>query len=125
MMMKQLRRAIRKIILENKSSYDAIVNLIFSENIDDIDYALQLAEGAELIGPYTYEEETHYDSRTHTWVFHEWNEAFMAHFEARMKEANLFGKGKEGIQNLKTWESGVEPNGFSASFRLLELPPYE
>ena len=53
MMMKQLRRAIRKIILENKSSYDAIVNLIFSENIDDIDYALQLAEGAEPVS-YTH-----------------------------------------------------------------------
>ena len=123
--MKQLRRAIRKILLENKSSYDVVVDLIFSENIDDIDYALQLAEGAELIGPYTYKEETHYDSRTHTWVFHEWDEAFMTQFEARMKETNLFGAGTAGIQNLKTWESGAEPNGVSASFRLLELPPYE
>ena len=51
--MKQLRRAIRKILLENKSSYDAVLDLIFSENLDDIDYALQLAESAELIGPYT------------------------------------------------------------------------
>ena len=123
--MKQLRRVIRKILLENKSSYDAVIDLIFSENLDDIDYALQLAESAELIGPYTYKEETHYDSRTHTWVFHEWDEAFMAHFEARMKERNLFGGSKGGIQNLKTWESGVEPNGVSASFRLIELPPYE
>ena len=122
--MKLLRETIRKILLENKSSYDAIVDLIFSENLADIDYALQLAESAELIGPYTYEEDTHYDSRTHKWVFHEWDEGFMAHFKARMKEINLFPR-KAGIQNLKTWDSGVEPNGVSASFRLIELPPYE
>tara|TARA_B100001248_G_scaffold227193_1_gene185486 strand:- start:527 stop:898 length:372 start_codon:yes stop_codon:yes gene_type:complete len=123
--MKQLRKTIRKLILENKGKYDAVVNLILSEKLDDIEYALQLAEAAELIGPYTYQEDTHYDSRTHKWMFHEWDEGFMAHFKARMKETNLFGAGKGGIQNLKTWESGAEPNGVSASFRLIEYPPYE
>ena len=123
--MKTLRQTIRRILLENNSSYDNVVDLIFSENLADIDYALQLAEAAELIGPYTYQEDTHYDSRTHKWVFHEWDEGFMAHFKARMKETNLFGAGKGGIQNLKTYESGAEPNGVSASFRLIEYPPYQ
>ena len=123
--MKTLRKTIRKILLENTSRYDAVANLILSEKLDEIEYALQLAESAELIGPYTYKEETHYDSRTHTWMFHEWNETFLAHLDDRIKEINLFRRSKKGIENLKTWESGIGPNGFSASFRLIEFPPYE
>jgi len=96
-----------------------------SEKLDDIEYALQLAEAAELIGPYTYKEETHYNSRTHKWMFHEWDEAFLAHLEDRIKEINLFQRSKQGIENVRISESGLGPNGVSASFRLIELPPYE
>lgn len=123
--MKQLRRTIRKLILENKAHYDAVVKMILSEKLEDIEYALQLAEAAELIGPYTYKEETHYDSRTHKWVFHEWDEDFLAHLEERIKEINLFRRSGTRVENVRITESGLGPNGFSASFRLIEYPPYE
>mgnify|MGYP006236557755 CR=1 FL=1 len=84
--MKLLRETIRKLILENKSRYDKLADMILSEKLDDIEYALKLAEAAELIGPYTYKEETHYASRSHEWMFHEWDEAFLAHLTARVKE---------------------------------------
>ena len=123
--MNQLRRAIRKIMLENKARHDAVADLILSEKLDDIEYALQLAEAAELIGPYTYKEETHYDSRTHKWIFHEWDEDFLAHLEDRIKEINLFRRSRKGIENVRISETGLGPNGFSASFRLIEYPPFE
>ena len=123
--MNQLRRAIRKIMLENKARHDAVADLILSEKLDDIEYALQLAEAAELIGPYTYKEETHYDSRTHKWIFHEWDEDFLAHLEDRIKEVNLFRRSRKGIENVRISETGLGPNGFSASFRLIEYPPFE
>jgi len=124
--MKQLRKTIRKIILENKSRYDKIADMICSENIDQIEYALQLAEAAEYIGKYTYKEETHYASRSHGWTFHEWDEAFLAHLTDRVKEIKpSWRRSKEGLQPVKTWESGIGPNGFSAKIRLIEYPPFE
>ena len=123
--MKQIRRAIRKIILENNARYDGVVNLILSEKLDDIEYALQLAEAAELIGPYTYNEETHYDSRTHKWMFHEWDEGFINVLSDRIKEINMFRRSGKRIENVRITETGLGPNGFSASFRLIEYPPYE
>ena len=122
--MKLLRKTIRKILLENKSHYDAVIDLISSEKIDDIEYALQLAEAAELIGAYTYQEETHYDSRSHTWTFHEFDEVFFSALSDKIKENNLFRSGGKGLRT-KTWESGIEPNGVSASITLVETPPYE
>ena len=121
--MKLLRKTIRKLILESNSSYKAVIDMICSEKIGDIEYALQLAEAAELIGPYTYEEETHYDSRTHTWKFHEFDEGFVSALSERLKENMLFGGGK-GLRT-KTWESGIEPNGVTTSITLVETPPYE
>ena len=121
--MKQLRRAIRKILLENKSKYSAIIDMILSEKLDDIEYALQLAEAAEIIGEYSYKEETHYDSRSHIWTFHEFDESFTSALSDRLKENMLFGGGK-GLRT-KAWESGAEPNGVSASITLIETPPYE
>lgn len=121
--MKLLRETIRKLILENKSNYKAVIDMICSEKIDDIEYALQLAESAEIIGPYTYREETHYDSRSHVWTFHEFDEAFTSALSDRLRENMLFGGGK-GLRT-KTWESGIEPNGVSASITLIETPPFE
>ena len=121
--MKLLRRTIRKLILENKSKYNAVINMICSEKIDEIEYALQLAEAAEIIGPYTYKEDTHYDSRSHVWTFHEFDEGFISALSDRLKEKMLFNPGK-GLRT-KTWESGAEPNGVSTSITLIELPPYE
>ena len=88
--MKLLRKTIRKILLENKSHYDAVIDLISSEKIDDIEYALQLAEAAELIGVYTHQEETHYDSRSHTWTFHEFDEVFFSALSDKIKEIICF-----------------------------------
>ena len=121
--MRLLRKTIRKLMLENRSKYDAVIDMILTEKIDDIEYALQLAEAAEIIGPYTYKEETHYDSRSHIWTFHEFDEAFITALSDRLRENMLFGGGK-GLRT-KTWESGIEPNGVSASITLLETPPYE
>ena len=123
--MNRLRQAIRKIILENKARHDAVVDLILSEKLDDIEYALQLAEAAELIGPYTYDEETHYDSRSHTWRFNEWNEGFVNVLSDRLKEINMFRRSGNRLENVRITETGLGPNGFSASFRLIEHPPYE
>ena len=121
--MRLLRKTIRKLILENKSKYDAVIEMICTEKIADIDYALELAEAAEIIGPYTYKEETHYDSRSHVWTFHEFDEAFAKALSDRLRENMLFGGGK-GLRT-KTWESGIEPNGISTSITLIETPPYE
>ena len=121
--MNYLRKIIRKLILENKSNYKAVVDMILSEKIDDIEYALQLAEAAEIIGPYTYKEETHYDSRSHIWTFHEFDEAFITALSDRLRENMLCGGGK-GLRT-KTWESGIEPNGISSSITFIETTPYE
>ena len=121
--MKLLRETIRKLILENKSNYKAVIDMICSEKVDEIEYALQLAEAAEIIGPYTYKEETHYDSRSHVWTFHEFDEAFTGMLYDRLRENMMFPRGK-GLRT-KTWESGIEPNGVSTSITLIETPPYE
>ena len=122
--MKHLRKTIRRILLENQSRYDKLVDMIFSEKIGQIEYALQLAEAAEYIGEYTYKEETHYASRSHTWMFHEWDEAFFSLLSDRVKEKNRGRSGGPGLR-VKSWESGLGPNGFSASIRLVQYPPFE
>ena len=122
--MKLLQQTIRKILLENKQRYNAITDLIFSEKLDTIEYALQLAEAAEYIGEYTYKEDTHYASRSHTWMFHEWDEAFFSLLSDRVKEKNRGRSGGPGLR-VKSWESGLGPNGFSASIRLVQYPPFE
>ena len=121
--MKLLRKTIRKILLENKSKFNALIEMICSEKLDDIEYALQLAEAAEIIGEYSYKEETHYDSRSHIWTFHEFDEGFTSALSDRLKENMLFGGGK-GLRT-KTWESGIGPSGISASITLIETPPFE
>ena len=121
--MKLLRKTIRNLILENKSKYNAVIEMICSEKIDQIEYALQLAEAAEIIGEYSYKEETHYNSRSHVWTFHEFDEAFTGALSDRLKENMLFGGGK-GLRT-KTWDSGIGPSGTSTSITLIETPPYE
>ena len=118
--MKHLRKTIRRILLENQPNYDKVIDMIYSKKLDTIDYALQLAEAAEYIGEYTYREETHYDSRSHTWMFHEWDESFLS----ALQDRNLFDRPGKGIQ-AKSWESGQGPNGFSASIKYIEYPPFE
>jgi len=122
--MKLIRKTIRKILLENQSRYDKLADIIFSEQIDQIEYALQLAEAAEYIGEYTYKEDTHYASRSHTWMFHEWDEAFFGALSDRIKEKRGHRVGGPGLRS-KSWESGLGPNGFSASITLVEHPPFQ
>ena len=114
-------------LLENypveNDHYNKIADLICSEKIENIQQALELAQAMEYIDGYTYKEETHYDSRSHVWTFHEFDEGFISVLSDRLKENMLFGRGK-GLRT-KAWESGAEPNGVSASITLIETPPYE
>ena len=128
--MNRLRQAIRKIILENKARHDAVVDLILSEKLDDIEYALQLAEAAELIGPYTYKEETHYASRSHGWTVMEGNydEEFVNVLADRIKEKTLFRRpGGEGIRFVAPFHNKAYSSEASGSFsiRLIQNPPYK
>ncbi len=122
---RQLRKTIRKLILENKyrDNMDKVVTLILSENIASITQALELAETLGYIGGYTYEEETHYASRSHGWTISEWDEEFFSVLSDRIKEVTLFRRpGGAGISFVSPWDLGA---GGSASIRLIELPPFE
>ena len=118
--MKLLRQTIRKLLVENESHYEKLLNMICSKKMNDINTGIMLAYELDYIGEYTYKEETHYDSRSHTWMFHEWDEAFLG----ALQDRNLFSRPGKGVKT-KTWESGQGPNGFSASITYIEHPPYK
>ncbi len=130
--MKLLRETIRKILLENQTDdeltleqrqvhFDKIADLICSENIPSIIQALELAKGMGYIRKLKYMENTHYDSRTHSWHFHIFWRPLLTTLEDRIKEMTLFRRpGGEGV----TFQS-PHREGSSCAIVYIELPPFE
>ena len=132
--MKQLRRTIRRLILENypveNDHYNKIADLICSEKIESIHQALELAEAMEYIDGYTYKEETHYASRSHGWTVleGEYDEAFVNVLSQRIKEKTLFRRpGGEGLSFVAPFHNKAYSDDVSGSFsiRLIQKPPYK
>ena len=132
--MKQLRRTIRRLILENypveNDHYNKIADLICSEKIENIQQAMELAEAMEYIDGYTYKEETHYASRSHGWTVleGEYDEAFVNVLSQRIKEKTLFRRpGGEGIRFVAPFHNKAYSDDVSGSFsiRLIQNPPYK
>ena len=130
--MKQLRTTIRKILLESQPipeltpeerqvHFDKIADLICSEDISSIHQALELAKGMGYIRKLRYGENTHYDSRTHSWTFFIFWRDLLTTLEDRTKMTNLFRKPRgEGL----IFKSPLR-DGSPCSIVLTELPPYE
>ena len=128
--MKQLRKTIRRILLENQSHFDKIADLICSEKLENIQQALELAEGMGYIDGYTYKEETHYASRSHGWTVFEGNydEEFVNVLADRIKEKTLFRRPSgEGIRFVAPFHNKAYSDDVSGSFsiRLIQHPPYK
>ena len=56
--MKQLRKAIRSILLENPVYFDKLITLMSSERVEDINQALELAIALGYIEEYNYKKQT-------------------------------------------------------------------
>ena len=128
--MKQLRRTIRKLILENQSHFNKIADLICSEKLENINTALELARGMEYIGDYTYKVETHYATRSHGWTVMEgdYNVEFVNALAERIKDVTLFRRpGSEGISFVAPFHNKAYSPDASGSFsiRLIQHPPYK
>ena len=65
--MKTLRKTIRRIILENQSHFDKLMELIGSEKIENINQAFELAAGMGYIKEYEYKPSLGKVSFLHTW----------------------------------------------------------
>jgi len=69
--MKNLRRTIRKILLENQSHYDKLATLICSENITNINQGFELASAIEAVQHVEYDQRSHHRHPhllTHNWT---------------------------------------------------------
>ena len=69
--MKQLRKTIRKILLENQQHYEKIVAMLFTGEISNINQALELAEGMEYISnlEYSVHPAYYFPQDVHEWTF--------------------------------------------------------
>ena len=117
-------------LLENESHFNKIADLILSEKIENIQQALELAEGMGYIDGYTYKEETHYASRSHGWTVleGEYDEAFVNVLADRIKEKTLFRRpGGEGLRFVAPFHNKAYSDNVSGSFsiRLIQNPPYK
>lgn len=120
----------RRILSENDAHYNKIADLICSEKLENIQQALELAEGMGYIDGYTYKEETHYASRSHGWTVLEGNydEEFVNVLADRIKEKTLFRRpGGEGILFVAPFHNKAYSDNVSGSFsiRLIQKPPYK
>ena len=69
--MKNLRKTIREILLENQSHYDKLATLICSEDIANINQGFELAEAIEAVGLVEYTQRSHHRHPhliTHNWT---------------------------------------------------------
>mgnify|MGYP005684659465 FL=1 len=132
--MKQLRKTIRRLILETypveNDHYNKIADLICSEKIENIQQALELAQAMEYIDGYTHKEETHYATRTHglTVMEGDYDEAFVNVLSQRIKDKTLFRRpGSEGISFVAPFHNKAYSSEASGSFsiRLIQHPPYK
>ena len=70
--MKQLRKTIRKILLENNEHYDKLAKMIVTGQVDLIHQAIELAETLEYITNVSYEEMPYFlgkNKTEHRWEF--------------------------------------------------------
>ena len=69
--MKQLRKTIRKILLENQEYYEKIVKLLFTEELANINQALELADAIGYISNLEYRVDPahQFTQELHEWKF--------------------------------------------------------
>ena len=65
--MKNLRKTIRRIILENQEHFDKLMELIGSEKMENINQAFELAAGMGYINDYEYNFSLGKVAFLHTW----------------------------------------------------------
>ena len=95
--MKLLRETIRKILAENQSHYDKIIDLITKESIPHINQALELALKMGYIYKLDYFDSEQYDYREHHWFFRIHHRGFSDTLEQRMRELAILRSGKNDL----------------------------
>ena len=82
--MKQLRRTIRGILLENKVHFEKLAKMLCTGNLENVNQALDLAETLEYIHNVEYDVSTmstRTDMKTNRFV-HKWSFSAVKEFEA-------------------------------------------
>ena len=116
--MKLLRETIRRLLLENQSHFDKIIDLITKESIPHINQALELAQTMNYIYKVKYSKSEQYDYRTHHWHFHISHRGFLTTLAQRMQELAIMQSGKHNLW----FESPVRESGVY-SINLKEYKP--
>ena len=80
--MKQLRRTIRKLILENNQHYEKLVNMILTKDLDNVNQALELALA---MGYVTDLQHSNPYVQNPMYVKHKWEMEASPEFQAEIK----------------------------------------
>ena len=84
--MKQLRRTIRRIILENQQHYEKLATLICTGEKENVVQAVELAEAVGYISSVTYKEQEWHGGIYHIWKCNGCDPQFLEELEKQYYE---------------------------------------
>ena len=84
--MKQLRRTIRRILLENNDFYEKIAVLLCTGDLESINQAIELAETMGYIHRVEYELSEPNQGTAYHYLVHQWTFSAVKPFEAIIRE---------------------------------------